>query len=280
MPSDTPRPLLESMTWPEARGAAVDQRVVLLPVGAIEQHGPHLPVDVDNRIVTWLCDEAAKRRPDLALSVPPIHYGFNEHNMGFPGTVNVEIEHFIHYVFDVCASFIRQGHNRVILINGHGSNASLCTLVARRIVNETEGLAAAINHWELARTLADGIRESPRGGMAHACEFETSWYLFLNPDGVDMSKAAPDIIERASEYIWVDTLSGDSPVAFIDDWSRISNGSGVEGDPSTATAEKGRQFAEEELGHLIRFCDDFRKMETFPRRDYTARGSDPNPHIE
>jgi creatinine amidohydrolase len=60
--------LLEQMTWPEARWAALHGgRVVLLPIGAIEQHGPHLPVDVDNRIVIWLCDEAARRRPDLIL---------------------------------------------------------------------------------------------------------------------------------------------------------------------------------------------------------------------
>jgi creatinine amidohydrolase len=76
-----PKPLLETMTWPEARRAAEKGgRVVLLPVEAIEQHGPHLPVDVDNRIVTWLCDEAARRCPELIVSVPPIHYGFNEHN--------------------------------------------------------------------------------------------------------------------------------------------------------------------------------------------------------
>ena len=68
-----PKPLLENMTWPEARRAAQASRVVLLPVGAIEQHGPHLPVDVDNRIVTWLCDEAARQRPDLIMSVQPIH---------------------------------------------------------------------------------------------------------------------------------------------------------------------------------------------------------------
>src|SRR5713101_9694991 len=76
-----PKPLLEAMTWPEARRAAANGgRVVLLPVGAIEQHGPHLPVDVDNRIVTWLCNEAARRCPELMVSAPPIHYGFNEHN--------------------------------------------------------------------------------------------------------------------------------------------------------------------------------------------------------
>ena len=116
------KPLLEAMTWPEARRAAENGgRVVLLPVGAIEQHGPHLPVDVDNRIVTWLCDEAARRCPELIVSAPPIHYGFNEHNMGFPGTITVGMEPFLNYVTDVCLSFVRQGHTRVVLVNGHGS---------------------------------------------------------------------------------------------------------------------------------------------------------------
>lgn len=275
-----PKPLLETMTWPEARRAAeAGGRVVLLPVGAIEQHGPHLPVDVDNRIVVWLCNEAARRRPDLILSAPPIHYGFNEHNMGFPGTITVAIDHFINYVYDVCHSFVRQGHTRIVLVNGHGSNAMPCALVARRIVNETEdGMAAAISHWHLARELAARIRETPAGGMAHACEYETSWYLFLNPDVVQMERAVPDMLAQRSQYIWVDLMAGDGPVAFIDDWSRVSNGSGVEGDPRTASAEKGRRYAEEEVGHLIEFCREFKAMPLLPRRNYTARGQDPNPY--
>lgn len=280
--TDAPKPLLETMTWPEARRAAENGgRVVLLPVGAIEQHGPHLPVDVDNRIVTWLCDEAARRRPDLIMSVPPIHYGFNEHNMGFPGTVTVEVEHFVNYVYDVCRSFVRQGHTRIVMVNGHGSNAMPCALVARKLVNNSDdALAAAINHWSLARELAARIRESGRGGIAHACEFETSWYLFLNPDAVQMEKAVADIIEHNSKFIWVDTMEGDGPVAFIDDWTRLSNGSGVEGEPSTASAEKGRQFAEEELANLIEFCEEFKARPLKPRRNYTARGSDANPYDE
>ncbi len=274
--------LLETMTWPEARRAAEDGgRVVLLPVGAIEQHGPHLPVDVDNRIVTWLCDEAARRRPDLVLSVPPIHYGFNEHNMGFPGTVSVEVQHFIDYVYDVCRSFVRQGHTRVVLINGHGSNSMPCALVARQIVNNSEdALAAAINHWNLARDLAARVRETSVGGMAHACEYETSWYLFLDPGAVAMDKAAVDMVCHRSKHVWVDLMAGDGPVALIDDWSRLSNGSGVEGDPRTASAEKGREYAEEEVRNLIDFCEEFKAMPVSPRRDYTARGRDANPYYE
>jgi creatinine amidohydrolase len=274
------KPLLESMTWPEARQAAENGgRVVLLPVGAIEQHGPHLPVDVDNRIVTWLCNEAARRRPDLIMSAPPIHYGFNEHNMGFPGTVTVAVDHFINYVYDVCHSFVRQGHNRVIMVNGHGSNHMPCALVARRIVNETEdGLAALVSHWQLARDLAARIRETPRGGMAHACEYETSWYLFLAPELVHMERAVADMIAQRSRYIWVDIMAGDGPATFIDDWSRLSNGSGVEGDPVTASAEKGQRYAEEEVTQLIEFCQEFKAMALLPRRNYTARGQDANPY--
>jgi creatinine amidohydrolase len=282
MSPPTHKPLLETMTWPEARRAAENGgRVVLLPVGAIEQHGPHLPVDVDNRIVTWLCNEAARRWPEGIVSVPPIHYGFNEHNMGFPGTVTVGIEPFIHYVTDVCLSFVRQGHTRVVLVNGHGSNAPLCQLVARRVVNESQdALAAAINHWDLAADLAARIRETPVGGIAHACEYETSWYLFLAPEAVRMELAVSDMLVRRTDYIWVDLMAGRGPAALTDDWSRVSNGSGVEGDPTTASAEKGRRYAEEEVTHLIQFCRQFQALSVAPRRNYTARGGDPNPYAE
>jgi creatinine amidohydrolase len=212
------------------------------------------------------------------MSAPPIHYGFNVHNMGFPGTVSVEVRHFLGYVGDVVRSFVQQGHDRVVLINGHGSNSMLCALVARDVVNSSEdALVAAIDHWALARELAPEIRESPRGGAAHACEYETSWYLHLRPEGVQLASAVPDMLPSRSRFVWVDILAGDGPVALIDDWTRVSNGSGVEGDPSTASVEKGRAFAEEEVRNLIAFVEEFRAMEVSPRRDYTARGSDPNP---
>jgi creatinine amidohydrolase len=176
---------------------------------------------------------------------------------------------------------VRQGHTRIVLINGHGSNAMPCALVARKVVNNSEdALAAAINHWSLAADLAAKIRDSGTGGMAHACEYETSWYLFMDPDIVQMDKAVPDMIKHQSDFVWVDIMSGDGPVALIDDWSRLSNGSGVEGDPSTATAEKGRLYAEEEVTKLITFCEQFKAQKVHPRRNYTARGSDPNPYYE
>src|SRR5207237_8481615 len=92
-----------------------------------------------------------------------------------------------------------------------------------------------------------------------------------------MERAVPDLLERRTDYTWVDLMAGDGPVALIDDWSRVSNGSGVEGDPTTASSEKGRRYAEEEVTNLIRFCEEFKAMEVAPRRNYTARGHDANP---
>jgi creatinine amidohydrolase len=91
----TTKHLVTEMTWPEVNEAVRQRRVVLLPVGAIEQHGPHLPVDVDNRITVSVCEEAARRAPDILAAMPPIHYGYNAHNMDFPGTISIAMTNFL-----------------------------------------------------------------------------------------------------------------------------------------------------------------------------------------
>ena len=83
--------LFRRMRWEEVREAARERRVALVPVAAIEQHGPHLPVDTDNLAVETVCELASERRPDLLICLPPIHYGFNRHNMDFPGTINWDL---------------------------------------------------------------------------------------------------------------------------------------------------------------------------------------------
>ena len=136
--------LYRSLTWPEARERAREGAVIVIPVAAIEQHGYHLPVDVDNLLVEHVTEEAARRSEGRILTVPMIHYGFNEHNMGFPGTISVREYVFIDYCYDVAHSFVRQGFDRIVFVNGHGSNQMLCNLAARRINNTTAALAGAL----------------------------------------------------------------------------------------------------------------------------------------
>jgi creatinine amidohydrolase len=263
-----PKHLYRQLTWPEARERAQQGAVIVIPVAAIEQHGYHLPIDVDNLLVENVTEEAARRSNGGILTAPMIHYGFNEHNMGFPGTITVRENVFMDFVYDVAHSFVRQGFDRLVIVNGHGSNQMLCNLVSRRINNSTRALCGSVAHWWLAKEAVDQHRESTfPGGMAHACEFETAIYQHLKPELVDMSKATnretPSI---ANKFIY-DDLFGAGPVHMVNRWSRISE-SGVEGDPLLATPEKGKAFSECSIKNLIEFCTLFRAMTVPAERDF------------
>lgn len=260
---------LRELTWHEVDEAARLDRVILLPIGCIEQHGPHLPLDVDNLIVEHLCEEMARRRPDLLLAAPPVHYGFNVHNLGFPGCLNANIESMLAYVYDVAHSLTVSGFRKILIVNGHGSNPSICRLAARKVVNTSESHCAFLSWWDI---VADELRTNRDsvfpGGMAHACEIETSLYLYIRPEGVDMSKAVSDVQTPKMRHHWVD-LAGCGPIDFVDDWSRLST-TGVEGDPTQATAEKGRRISELVVERVIEFCEDFQKYPIRPRRRFTG----------
>src|ERR1700739_3671393 len=102
--------LYRHLTWPEARERAQQGAVIIIPVAAIEQHGYHLPIDVDNLLVEHVTEEAARRSGGLILVAPMIHYGFNEHNMGFPGTISIRDRVLTDFCYDVAHSFTRQGY--------------------------------------------------------------------------------------------------------------------------------------------------------------------------
>ncbi len=265
----TDKYLYAQMTWKEVNEAVLQRRVVLIPVAAIEQHGYHLPIDTDNLAVESLCTEAARRAPELLLSMPPIHYGYNEHNMDFPGTVSVAMEHFMDYCYDVGFSMAQQGFRRLLYVNGHGSNAMLLNLVARKLSLRSEAAAAALSHWALARPEVERLRESEYpGGMAHACEFETSLYLHLRPELVKRDEIVDEYERRPVPQAWSD-LFGDSPVHFVDYYSPNSR-SGVAGAPSLASAEKGRAFFECEVEALIHLGRDFQAADRGVRHDLTV----------
>ncbi len=264
----TTKHLFATMTWPEVNEAVKQRRVVLIPVGAIEQHGHHLPVDVDNVIATNICEQAAERAPDALVSMPPIHYGFNDHNMDFPGTISISMNNFINYCFDLGASLAHQGFQRIILINAHGSNGPLCELVARRVTNETAALCGSMNHWQIAWPEIAALLEGGPHAADHACEWETSEYLHFCPDLVKTNEIRDEIAADRGGPCWLyPSLSGDSPMRFMNFWSRMSQ-SGVNGTPSFATAAKGEKMISATIHRLITIAREFRDLTQPPRVDY------------
>lgn len=266
--------LYRHLTWTEVRDAAAQNKVILIPAAAIEQHGYHLPIDTDNLAVEHVTEEAARRSNGLILVAPMIHYGFNEHNMGFPGTINIREQVFMDFCYDVGHSFVRQGFDRIMYVNGHGSNQMLCNLVARRLVNTTPALAAAMAYWNLSKEAVNKLRESEfPGGMAHGCEFETSIYMHLRPELVQADKMVAERPSNLSRFIY-DDLFGSGPVHFVNRWSRVTS-SGVKGDPFKATAAKGEAFTESAISNLIEFAKTFRDLPDLPDRNFNWPHQEP-----
>lgn len=264
----------EELTWPEIREAIARQPVVLLPFGTVEDHGPHLPINTDNVIVEAICLEVARRAPEDVLAMPVVAYGLDEHHMDFPGTVSVDVHTLIAYVGDVAVSVARHGFTHVLIVNGHGSNAPIADLAARRVVLETGIICGAMSpNAAIDPTLAEPVfsemRQSAPGGVAHAGEYETAMMLHLRPDLVQMDQAVWE-----SGQIKLEHFNWDHPepsvLAWQDWWSRMSE-SGVCGDPTVATAEFGRALFETTVENFCGFVREFRTIPLRPRRDLHAR---------
>lgn len=258
--------LYQHYTWPELGEVVKRQPVVVLPIGSVEDHGPHLPVDTDNLMIWSICEEAARRANGDILLLPLIPYGFETHHMDFFGTIDVHMEHLLHFVLDVTKSIAHHGFQRILIADGHGSNMPILDLVARRTNIETNSLCATFIWPSLAKKEIQQERESGRGGMAHGGELETSVYLYLAGKRVQMDKAKPDMNMPESEFIWMDLLEG-SPVLMMDEWTRFSK-SGVYGDPTLANAEKGGRIFEAVIQAFLRLVKEFKERPRGDRTDY------------
>src|SRR6476659_9519906 len=160
------------LTWPEINDAIAAQKLVILPTASTEQHGKHLPIDVDTFLCESVCLEVGKRAPDKVLVLPPIAYGLNMHHIDFPGTIHIEPEVFIAFCLNITKSVAYHGFQKILIVNGHGSNAPLIDIFARRTTLETGSVCAACHYIKLVLEKFREIMDSQV--IAHADEFETS----------------------------------------------------------------------------------------------------------
>jgi creatinine amidohydrolase len=245
--------LYERLTWPEVRRAAGEERVCLIPVATLEDHGPHLPIDTDLRITAEICRRTAEAAPDEVVLLPPIPHGYSPHHMDFPGPITIGWDTFTRYCLDVGTSLARHGFQRLLYLNGHGSNQNLVETAARLVaVDHPNVLSAAAFYLSGRRSLEriEELRESGPGGMAHACELETSIYLAIDAESVDMDKAVDENGYPAGEHARIEWADG--PLKLMPWWSSFSL-TGVQGAATLGTAEKGEAL----LGLAVEECVEF-----------------------
>ena len=192
--------------------------------------------------------------------------------MDFPGTINTHYSTFIEQVLDVVKSLAYHGFKKIILLNGHGSNMPNLDLAARRANVETDAECVVIAWWNLLtvdKTFLPSWRESKfPGGCSHACELETSLYLYLDEENVRKDQTRSGTIsfnDEDNEYNWVD-LFGAGPATVIS-WTSSYSDTGVLGDAEKATVEKGRRVYEEAVKRLVGFVNYFHPRPRDVRRD-------------
>ena len=259
--------LYERLTWPEVREVAEQDLVCLIPVATLEDHGPHLPIDTDLRITAEICRRAAEAAPDEVLLLPPIPHGYSPHHMDFPGPITIAWDTFTRYCTDVGTSLARHGFRRMLFLNGHGSNQNLVEMAARLVgLEHPDVFAAAAFHTSgpASARLIEEVRESDRGGMAHACELETSMYLAIDPDAVDMDKAVDERGFPAGLHSWMDWSDG--PLKLMPWWSSFSR-TGIQGDATKGTAEKGEALLDAAVSECVAFVRELLEKPLPERRE-------------
>lgn len=267
----------ELLTWPEINEAVAQEKVVVLPVGAIEQHGHHLQIDVDAKLSTSVCLGAGEKSPQTMLVMPPVSYGYCHHVMDFPGTISIQPSTFVSMLIDIGTSVAYHGFTRFVMVNGHGSNYHLVEQAGRQINLTTSAVCLTISWWDLIRDYWNTeVRESGPGGCAHACELETSMYMHLDGEGVraDRIDGKPHRfltdIEGGSEWQKIDLTLGSGPAAIVE-WTSATTDTGSIGNPELATARKGELAYDHAAGRLVDLVSWFRSRPDQERSEKHAQ---------
>lgn len=246
---------LQNLRWRDLPG--LKDRIFIVPLGSVEQHGPHLPLFTDSLIVSHVSELVEKHRTDSVIFLPVQWLGHSPHHRRF-GCVSADFQPYVDMICAICRSLVHIGARKILLLNGHGGNDTPCRAAQRELKTEFESLSdlyiVYAAYWNLAAEQFNKIRTSGVGGMGHACEMETSILLAKNPELVDMSRAAQGGPSPQMGYRYMDMLSP-LPFSLICEFDEISE-NGVIGTPELATAEKGKQFLEAAAEGVLHLLDE------------------------
>jgi creatinine amidohydrolase len=244
------------LTSEEFRGLDPERWIVVLPVAAVEQHGPHLPVLTDTAIAEGMLAMLRTMLPDdLCLLVLPTQaYGKSNEHLLSPGTLTLSAQSLLEVLIEIGASIARTGLRKLVLINSHGGNADVLGIVAREL-RVRHAMLCVATHWRRFGLPAGMYATIEDRHGIHAGDIETSLMLHFRPDLVRMHKARTFVSNAVAIEQEFTHLGPTGPHAF--GWiAQDLNAEGAVGDAAAATAEKGRRTAEHQIDGFITLLRD------------------------
>jgi creatinine amidohydrolase/Fe(II)-dependent formamide hydrolase-like protein len=242
------------MSWPQIEHYLKRIDLALLPVGAVEQHGPHLPLDTDAFDAGYLARRVAEAcNPPRPLVMPLVPYGVSYHHSDFKGTLGIGNESLAGLIYDIGMSAAANGVRKLVIINGHGGNAPALNYAAQKI-NRDAHIFVCVDSGETSDVDIEALVETPND--VHAGEIETSTSLAVRPHLVRRARAVSEVPRFSSRYLDFSSNRGVSWYAYTD---RISE-SGVMGNPLLASARKGEKIWEIMIAHLVALVEDLKQM--------------------
>ncbi|REB08896.1 creatininase family protein [Sporosarcina sp. BI001-red] len=225
------------MTRDEVKVAVEEYPVAILPLGATEQHGHHLPLGVDIFLAEGISRRICEKTGGLLLPAMPFGYSWVWRDI--PGTVSLQQHHVEAFIKDAAHSVQRYGVKTLILVNGHDANNASMKYAARELEDELDIKVIYLFYPDIQSIMEEHCDSEMWHGMIHACELETSLMLALKPELVDMSKATKEYPEKPDLY-------GFSTIS-LGDLSK----SGVYGDATVASVEKGEKLLKSFVDKMV-----------------------------
>jgi len=250
--------LWTEMTMDEIGALDKEKTVIIFPTGAIEGHGPHLSVDCDSFIVTELAKKVALACQDQGINavvIPTLKFGYSEW-MNYPGKISLRSNTYLSVVQDICKSIVDNGFKKMIILNGHGGNPHFLAIAAQDFYQKYKVIIPVIDYIHLTVDVIDKITET---GFRHADEGETSVSLALGMK-VDMKKATKEVPYMPHEIHKTKDILGAHQKIIIP-LTKITERckSGVMGDATLATKEKGEEIVQAVIERTVEFIKNFLK---------------------
>ncbi|WP_019509096.1 creatininase family protein [Pleurocapsa sp. PCC 7319] len=227
------------LTWTEIEQMPNKKDVVIIqPIGAIEQHGPHLPIAVDSAISLGVLGKALEKLESNipAYALPCLYYGKSNEHWGFPGTITLNATTLLAVITEMAVSIYRSGFRKLVLMNSHGGQPQIMEIAARDIHQQFQDFAVfPLFTWRVPHIAGDLLTSQELEYGIHAGDAETSIMLSLLPDQVHMDRAVKEYPQGLPEDSLLD-MEGKLPFAWL---TKELSKSGVMGDATVATKEKG-----------------------------------------